>query len=240
MSSSQRTSLAEFLEAPERPKGTLTQRQLQGFLFAVATAPELIRPSEWIPEIFDGGDAVYADLDEMQSVLGEVMQLYNTVNDAVLSGGHVPPADCAFRDDVMDNFAPDAPVSQWAQGFNTGYDWLSETWDEYVPADSDLSHDLGTLLMVLGFFSSRSLAEAFHTEIKSTRTFEALASSVCEMLPSAASEFARIGRALGAAYAQAEAEVHAPRRVVRIGRNDPCPCGSGKKYKKCCGASAPS
>ena len=24
----------------------------------------------------------------------------------------------------------------------------------------------------------------------------------------------------------------------KIGRNDPCPCGSGKKYKKCCGASA--
>lgn len=23
----------------------------------------------------------------------------------------------------------------------------------------------------------------------------------------------------------------------KIGRNDPCPCGSGKKYKKCCGAS---
>ncbi|WP_184046066.1 YchJ family protein [Roseospira visakhapatnamensis] len=28
----------------------------------------------------------------------------------------------------------------------------------------------------------------------------------------------------------------APRRVVKVGRNDPCPCGSGKKYKKCCGA----
>lgn len=25
---------------------------------------------------------------------------------------------------------------------------------------------------------------------------------------------------------------------TRIGRNDPCPCGSGKKYKKCCGKSA--
>ena len=23
--------------------------------------------------------------------------------------------------------------------------------------------------------------------------------------------------------------------VMKIGRNDPCPCGSGKKYKKCCG-----
>ncbi|MGB7630710.1 MAG: SEC-C metal-binding domain-containing protein, partial [Candidatus Deferrimicrobium sp.] len=28
------------------------------------------------------------------------------------------------------------------------------------------------------------------------------------------------------------------RQGVKIGRNDPCPCGSGKKYKKCCGASA--
>ena len=27
-----------------------------------------------------------------------------------------------------------------------------------------------------------------------------------------------------------------PRLVEKIGRNDPCPCGSGKKYKKCCGA----
>jgi len=25
-------------------------------------------------------------------------------------------------------------------------------------------------------------------------------------------------------------------RVVKVGRNEPCPCGSGKKYKKCCGA----
>ena len=24
----------------------------------------------------------------------------------------------------------------------------------------------------------------------------------------------------------------------KVGRNDPCPCGSGKKYKKCCGSSA--
>ncbi|HMU88616.1 MAG TPA: SEC-C metal-binding domain-containing protein [Agitococcus sp.] len=27
-----------------------------------------------------------------------------------------------------------------------------------------------------------------------------------------------------------------PVRVEKIGRNDPCLCGSGKKYKKCCGA----
>jgi SEC-C motif-containing protein len=27
-----------------------------------------------------------------------------------------------------------------------------------------------------------------------------------------------------------------PREVVKVGRNEPCPCGSGKKFKKCCGA----
>nr|WP_315395498.1 UPF0149 family protein [uncultured Duganella sp.] len=26
-----------------------------------------------------------------------------------------------------------------------------------------------------------------------------------------------------------------PVKTVKVGRNDPCPCGSGKKYKKCCG-----
>jgi SEC-C motif-containing protein len=28
------------------------------------------------------------------------------------------------------------------------------------------------------------------------------------------------------------------RETPKIGRNDPCPCGSGKKFKKCCGAAA--
>ena len=28
--------------------------------------------------------------------------------------------------------------------------------------------------------------------------------------------------------------INTPIRVIKIGRNDPCPCGSGKKYKKCC------
>jgi len=41
---------------------------------------------------------------------------------------------------------------------------------------------------------------------------------------------AAFGRSLRPASAPA---VTAPR--AKIGRNEPCPCGSGKKYKKCCG-----
>lgn len=34
---------------------------------------------------------------------------------------------------------------------------------------------------------------------------------------------------------EAEPVKRKPKRVKKIGRNDPCPCGSGKKYKNCCG-----
>lgn len=37
----------------------------------------------------------------------------------------------------------------------------------------------------------------------------------------------------GIAPSKVETVVH---QGPKIGRNDPCPCGSGKKYKKCCGA----
>ena len=32
--------------------------------------------------------------------------------------------------------------------------------------------------------------------------------------------------------------VRKPATSSKVGRNDPCPCGSGKKYKKCCGLNA--
>ena len=37
---------------------------------------------------------------------------------------------------------------------------------------------------------------------------------------------------------EAEPVKRKPKRVKKIGRNDPCPCGSGKKYKNCCGRNA--
>ncbi|MBQ8949885.1 MAG: SEC-C domain-containing protein [Eubacterium sp.] len=35
-----------------------------------------------------------------------------------------------------------------------------------------------------------------------------------------------------------EKSSHTIVKPAKVGRNDPCPCGSGKKYKKCCGANA--
>ena len=49
MSRASAPSLRIFLEHPARPADTLTYHELQGFLFAVVSAPELVRPSEWLP-----------------------------------------------------------------------------------------------------------------------------------------------------------------------------------------------
>ena len=54
----------------------------------------------------------------------------------------------------------------------------------------------------------------------------------------------RVGRAARPAFAGAARDGAQPAgagaspiRVAKVGRNDPCPCGSGKKYKKCHGAT---
>jgi hypothetical protein len=48
--------------------------------------------------------------------------------------------------------------------------------------------------------------------------------------------FAAEQDAEGAEIEEQPARVARPPQSQKIGRNDPCPCGSGKKYKKCCGA----
>jgi len=40
--------------------------------------------------------------------------------------------------------------------------------------------------------------------------------------------------ASGAGGAQPQKQTTVRRENRKVGRNDPCPCGSGKKYKKCC------
>ena len=89
-------------------------------------------------------------------------------------------------------------------------------------------------LMTLSFFSSRGLAEAFHQESAAkTASLEEFAESILRLVPDALAEYAHFGRpALGGV---GETAAPAPKRVPKAGRNDPCPCGSGKKFKRCCG-----
>ena len=235
----QSSPLAQFLSAPQRPEGTMSYCELAGFLFAVACSPELVQPSEWLPLVFSESEAGFATLDEAQEILPAIMGLYNHINFGVLEGEPVLPPGCTVHAQPFDNLAPGAPLSEWARGFGGGYDWLENVWDEYAPEEFDAELDMD--LLVLSFFASRALAETYREEIKSLgliqkKTLEELAGEMLMAIPDAMQSIAHLGRAL---YEAALSEPQQPVRSEKIGRNDPCPCGSGKKYKKCCGAALP-
>jgi uncharacterized protein len=223
--------LRAFLEHPSRPPDTLTYHELQGFLFTIACAPELVKPSEWMPIVFGEGDAGYASLEEAEEIITELMTLYNDVNAAVHEGRAVLPADCEFRSHDLANLDDDAPVGQWSRGFLQGHQWLEETWDAYVPHEID--QDYAALLMTLTFFASSKLAEAYCAEI-GDRTVADVAPMMRDAFPDALAQYAHLGLGIQQILREAEAEEARPPRP-RVGRNEPCPCGSGKKYKRCCG-----
>ncbi len=124
---------------------------------------------------------------------------------------------------------------QWSRGFLRGHQWLEELWNVELPEDVD--EEFHATSMALTFFASRQTAENFVAETEE-HSLDTLAAAMVQVFPAAVASFARIGRSLHEALAEEyEEEASEPVRADKIGRNDPCPCGSGKKYKKCCGAT---
>jgi yecA family protein len=60
LSAREARALGDFLSHADRPEGTLSFHELQGFLFAISCAPELIQPSEWLPLISNEEDMGFA------------------------------------------------------------------------------------------------------------------------------------------------------------------------------------
>ncbi len=121
-------------------------------------------------------------------------------------------------------------ISRWG----LGYDYLAEVWSEYAP--DELDEDIGALVMTLTFFTSPNLAEAYHQETKGTGSLEQFAQSMVEIFPDAMREYAHLGRSIYQARLETGDLDGVPPGHRKVGRNDPCPCGSGKKFKQCCSA----
>ncbi len=74
--------------------------------------------------------------------------------------------------------------------------------------------------------------------------FEEMISSIREetlrllfrLRPTAPPERKMVAQPMQAGFDGEKAEKKPVKKEEKVGRNDPCPCGSGKKYKKCCGA----
>jgi hypothetical protein len=162
-----------------------------------------------------------------------VLSFYNGINDGIGSGSPGLPPGCSPDPRPVANLDPHSPLGAWSRGFVQGHSWLEELWADVVP--EELDDGLGAQLMVLSFFSGRELAESFLREAGGDQSLEAMAQSMLKVLPEAMAAYAHLGRSIDQALRELEDRPR-PARRTKVGRNEPCPCGSGRKYKRCCGA----
>ena len=186
-----------------------------------------------MPIVFGGDEAGYESLEEAKTIIGELMALYNSVNATVSADRATLPADCRFRRKGLANLDDDAPIAQWSRGFMRGHQWLEESWESYIP--EDLDEEFAATLLALSFFASRDIAEALRAET-GQQALATMSSTIRRVFPNAVAEYARLGRSIHRVLMEHQAADSKPRRSVKVGRNEPCPCGSGRKYKMCCGA----
>lgn len=201
--------LAEFLDehSPFDVDGLL------GLLHAVCIAPSMMPPSTWIhvvaPEGVGGAHPRVA-----QESLMRMLRLYNEVLGALNTGAAIFPEP----DDIegCDSFA-----AGYIAGAELDPEWIGDddrwtfaSWAAYLSG----KHDLVT---------PRHLVELEKNPVEARAM---LRREMGAMLRSTHESFTELRRRM---FTEAKAAT-SPTRSVRIGRNDPCPCGSGKKYKRCC------
>jgi len=207
-------------------KRSMNLEQLDGFLAALICGPEIVRPSEYLPVIC-GDDMVLEGSFGAQSVLQDflslIMRHWNVIADTLHSGDVFLPL--LLEDDEGVTHAND-----WATGFRRGMEFHKEQWAALL---SDEQH--GGLLVPIF-----ALAHEHDPNPEMRPYKEAISAEQREKLivGAAAGVIGIYGYFEAQRLVEKEPLDHATtfrRTIPKIGRNDPCPCGSGKKFKQCCG-----
>lgn len=205
-----------------RPE-SMNLEMLDGFYVALACSPELVPPSASLPVILGEAEPVLASLDDAMVTHGLLMRYWNSVVDVLER--HEP------YDPILLADADDHPTgNDWAAGFLEGLSMGGEAWKELL-----LDEERGELLLPIFVLAHEHNPDPeLRPEPIDTEHRLELFAGLSAFVPEIYRYFEPHRRA---------ASLPPERRPVRrttpkIGRNDPCPCGSGKKYKQCCGRAS--
>jgi len=225
--------LANLLDQRAVPFKGFNLEALDGFLSALVVGPEPVLPGEWQPPVW-GSPPRWQNTEEAADVQTLLMGHWNMVTQRV----------CHGEDDLPDHLAPllwlpedpeaeqpgaetedDLDVGRdWAFGFFRGVELREAAWDQWLD-DNEWMDEIFALFDQLA--SGEVLAEdptAPATPISYRERLEIIAS-----LPGMLADLHHH-----------RIEALTPREPLKRAdtpdRNEACPCGSGKKYKKCCAA----
>lgn len=190
---------------------------LDGYLAAIAIGPGLISPSAWLPWVWDHVDGqaepVFGKTAQANHVFSLLMRHYN----AVVEVFNTDPA--GFEPLFMRSAAYGA--ADWAEGFLGGLQFNDRAWSLLAAEQPTWFAPFTRLGTEDGMAITNKQGDA--------------ASWIDAIVPSLAKIAAYwTSRRAMPDHARTPA-VPIVRATPKVGRNDPCPCGSGKKVKKCCG-----
>jgi uncharacterized protein len=209
-----------------RGSRAMNLEMLDGFFSALICCPDMVRPSEYLAEIWGGemaDDEAWDSREQLQEFMDLVMQHWNAISRTLQTGDVYLPIFSEDEEGV-------AHGNDWATGFMRGMSLRHDDWAELVNSEE---HG-GSLIPIF------ALANEHHDDPKmrpykepiDVEQREKLIIGMAAGLINIYRYFAPHRRA--AAHA-ASAGTTYRRMTQKVGRNDPCPCGSGKKFKRCCG-----
>lgn len=207
--------LENFILSDKTADDCMMLSNMDGFLTAVAIGPELINPSEWLPIIFGGRMPSFSTVEEADEIIGIVMARYNEILRQVSKGAK------AFEPIYWENKQGQLVADDWAQGFLAACDLRKNAWQ---PLLASKEHKHLFVPIAVHMFDEDGTPSF---DIENDEEFRAIFNSAPHLIPDCVVGIDRF-------WKQARNFYHGPAHH-KVGRNDPCPCGSGKKYKKCCG-----
>jgi uncharacterized protein len=207
-------------------KRSMNLEQIDGFLAALVCGPDNVPPSEYLPRIW-GDNIVLEDTFASNLIFEDFISLlmrhWNVIVGTLQSGDvHLPL--------LLPDGNGIAHANDWANGFVRGMEIRKPDWADLL---DDGKHG-GYLIPIL------ALAHEHDPDPELRPYSEPISAERREkLIVGAAAAVTQIYR-----YFQARRLREHPglgsdttfrRTVPKTGRNDPCPCGSGKKFKHCCG-----
>ena len=198
---------------------------LDGFVAGLLVCPTLVMPSEWLPEVW-GADAatdpapVFETEQQAKDVTGLIMAHYNAVARALMAGRgrYEVVYDVDTRND-------DTMWEIWIEGFARAMALRPSSWDGIAAADRGIRAALAGLQALI------EIADG--TTSRAKPEIEELTKMAPDLIPTWIDDL----HAWRVALPSASSAKSIMPGSSKIGRNEACPCGSGRKYKKCCGAN---
>ena len=250
LKASQKKTLKSLLAMTPDPETTLSYDELLGYMFGLAMTPDVLGPSEWMPVIFGGDLPEFSSRKQTEEMTGCLLEVYNNF----IADFHDNKLKLPFNiEKLKDNQFE--TLYEWVSGFEEALALREELWDpEEHPDLSDrkkeeLYHSMMTIqglvdpVEVMDYFEDMPdelFQEAFSGMDTEQNDREVqIQLFLMASLPLAIDTFQEHAQIIEKKRQQQLTRRPAspiPIRSAKIGRNAPCPCNSGKKFKKCCGS----